>query len=154
MRRINKLFLTGCGYTVLILTMFYTFAAVSKFISQSIAPKQFTLILFFGFAISAAEFMYEQLKLKKVYKCLVHYCVLLLAFCFIFIVAGNISSQRPAAVFVAIILYTVLYFTIWSIVHFVRKAINKADDALDKKTKNNANEPKKGTYKSLYSDSN
>ena len=152
MRRINRLFLTGCGYTVLILTMFYAFAAISKFTSQSIAPKQFALILVFGFVISAAEFMYEELKIKKAYKCIIHYCVLLVAFCFIFIVSGNISSQRPATVFIAIVLYTFLYFVIWTIVHFVRKAINSADKKLDEKTKDNDNSSRKGAYKSLYGD--
>ena len=71
MRRIHKIFLTGCGYAVLILSLFYAFAAISKFVSQSIAPGQFILIVSFGFIISLAEFMYEELKVKKIYKCLI-----------------------------------------------------------------------------------
>ena len=153
MKRINKMFLTGCGYTVLILTLFYAFAAISKFISPAIAPKQFALILTFGMLIALAEFMYEQLKLKNVYRCLIHYGVLLVAFCFIFIMSGNISGKGSSAVFVAVILYTVLYFLIWTIVHFVRKAISKMDDKLDAKTQK-TQEIKKKTYKSLYSDGN
>jgi hypothetical protein len=153
MRRINKIFLTGCGYTVLILTLFYAFAAISNFISLAIAPKQFTLILTFGLLIALAEFMYEQLKLKTVYKCLIHYCVLLVAFCLIFIISGNISAKGSSAVFIAIILYTVLYFLIWTIVHFVRKLINKMDDKLDARTQK-VEEAKKAKkpYKSLYGD--
>ena len=152
MRRINKVFLTGCGYAILILTLFYAFAAISKFTSQSIAPGQFALILTFGFAISLAELMYDELKLKKVYRCLVHYGVLLVAFCLIFIVAGNISAQRPAAIFGAIIIYTVLYFFLYAIIHFVRHAINTADDKLDERSARKKATDKKGTYKSLYSD--
>ena len=156
MRRINKIFLTGCGYAVLILTLFYAFAAVSNFVSQSIAPKQFALILSFGFIISLAEFLYEVLRLRRVYKCLIHYVVLLVAFCLIFIVSGNISTQKPSAVFIAIVLYSILYFVIWAIVHYVRKAINCADDKLDTKhektDKNSKKANKKGTYKPLYSD--
>ncbi len=153
MRRINNLFLKGCGYTVLILTFFYIFAAMSQLVSKSIAPKQFALILTFGLIISAAEFMYEELKFKKGLKCIIHYFVLLVAFCFIFILSGNISSQRPASVFVAIILYTVSYFVIFAIVHYARKAINKADDKLNaKNSRKNTKSTKKGSYKSLYSD--
>lgn len=155
MRKINKVFLTGCGYAVLILTLFYAFAAISKFVSQSIAPGQFALILTFSFVISFAELLYEELKIKKVYKCFIHYAVLLVAFCLIFVISGNISSQRPSAVFVAIIVYTVLYFTIWAIVHFVRKAINKADIKLESRTnKADAKAGKSGKkpYKSIYSD--
>lgn len=153
MRRINKMFLMACGYTVLILTLFYAFAAISKFISPAIAPKQFALILAFGFIISLAEFMYDSLKLKTALKCIIHYCVLMVAFCFIFIISGNISAQKPSAVFVAIILYTFMYFVIWTIVHFVRKAINRMDDKLEEKTKTVNSITKKG-YKSLYSDDN
>ena len=156
MRRINKLFLTGCGYSVLILSLFYAFAAISKFVSQSIAPGQFILIVSFGFIISLAEFMYEELKVKKIYKCLIHYGILLVAFCLIFIVSGNISAQKPSAIFVAIILYTILYFTVWAIVHFARKAINYADDKLETKSKETSKLSKKtdnkGTYKPLYGD--
>ena len=152
MRRINKVFLTGCGYAILILTLFYAFAAISNFTSQSIAPGRFALILAFGFIISLAELMYEELKLKKVYKCLIHYVVLLVAFCIIFIVAGNISSQRPAAVFGAIVIYTVLYFFLYAIIRMARRAINVADDKLDARSADKANKSnsKKGTYKSLY----
>lgn len=155
MRRINKIFLTGCGYTVLILTLFYLFAAISQFVSTAIAPGQFALILCFGLLISFAEFMYEELKLKRIYKCIIHYTVLLLAFCVIFIGSGNISAQRPAAVFVAIMLYTILYFVVWAIVHFARKAIDRADDKLDKRTKIKNAEKKdkiKKEYKPLYGD--
>ena len=153
MRRINKLVLTACAYSILILSLFYIFAAVSQFVSKSIAPGQFALIVTFGFVISLAEFMYEELKVKKVLKCLVHYGVLLVAFCLIFIVSGNISVQRPSAVFGAIVIYTVLYFAVYAIVHFLRRAINKADDSLDKRTAQKTVKTKKtNSYKSLYSD--
>ena len=153
MRRINKMFLSGCGYTVLILSLFYAFAAISESAADAIAPGQFALILGFGFIISLAEFMYEMLNVRKIYKCLIHYFVLLAAFCLIFIVAGNISSQKPSAIFVAIVLYTISYFTIYVLVRLIRMSINCADDKLDRKTskvKENKEASKKGTYKSLY----
>ena len=153
MRRINKLFLTGCGYAILILTLFYAFAAVSKFVSQSIAPGQFALILTFGFIISLAELLYEKLKLKKVWKCLIHYGVLLVAFYIIFIISGNIALQRSAAIFAAVIIFTALYFTLYAIIHFVRHAIEKADDKLDKHSaKKNVKQSKKNEYRSIYGD--
>ena len=153
MRRINKLFLTGSGYAILILSLFYIFAAVSNFASQSIAPGQFALIVTFGFIISLAEFMYEELKVKKSLKCLIHYAVLLVAFYLIFVISGNISAQRPSAVFGAMVIYTALYFGLYAIVHFTRRAINKADDKLDARaSRKNSESKKKSTYKSLYSD--
>ena len=151
MRRIHKLFLVGCGYAILILTLFYAYAAISDFISPAIAPGQFALILASGLIISLAEFMYEELKLKKMLKCIIHYCVLLVSFCLIFIISGKISTKRPAAVFIAIMLYTLLYFLIFAIVHFSRKAINKMDDKLESKKASKDKKAKK-SYTSLYSD--
>lgn len=149
---INKLFLKACGYTVLILTLFYLFAAISQFTSQSIPPEKFALILLFGFVISVAELMYERINIKKVYRCLIHYAVLLLAFCLIFIFAGNISLQRPAAVFLSIVIFTVLYFFIYAIVYLVRRTINATDDSLESKVKSSKTN-NKGSYRSLYGDS-
>lgn len=151
MRSINKLFLVACGYTVLILTLLYIFAAISGFIAPAISLGQFALVLSSGLVIALAEFMYDHLKLNKLIKCLIHYVVLLIAFCLIFIISGKISAQRPAAVFVAIMLYTIMYFVIWSIVHFSRKAINGIDDKLDAKKKSKKPQTKK-SYKSLYSE--
>ena len=151
MRRIHKLFLVGCGYAVLILSLFYTFAAISNFGSQAIAPGQFALIVVSGLVIALAEFIYEQLKIKKSLKCVIHYIVLMIAFCLIFIISGKISAQKPAAVFISIILYTLLYFIIWTIVHFARRAIDRMDDKLEAKTKAKNEKVKKG-YKSLYND--
>lgn len=151
MRRIHKLFLTGCGYTVLILSLFYAYAAISNFVMPAIAPGQFALIFASGIIISLAEFMYEQLKVKKTLKCVIHYAVLMVAFCLIFIISGKISAQKPAAVFIAIILFTLLYGIIWTVVHFSRKAIDRMDDNFEAKKKNKENKAKKG-YKSLYGD--
>lgn len=151
MRRIHKIFLSGCGYAILILSLFYAFAATFKFISPEIAPKQFYLILTFALVIAIAEFMYEQLKVKTVYKCLIHYGVLFIAFLVIFVILGNISTQKASVIFIALIIYTFLYFVIWTIVHFVRKAINRMDDKLEAKTKS-AKKTEKKNYKSVYSD--
>ena len=97
--------------------------------------------------------MYDELKLKKSLKCLVHYGVLLVAFYLIFIISGNISIQRHAAIFAAIVIFTALYFTVYAIVHFVRRAIDKADDKLDKHSANKIiKASKKKEYKSIYGD--
>lgn len=148
MKNIEKLLLTGCGYSVLILTIFYIFAALTGFSAPAIAPGRFALILFFGMIISFAELMYNCLKIKKSLRGIIHYGVLLVAFCVIFIISGNIISGKAAAVFVAVVVYTLLYFTMWLIIHFVRKAINAADNKIDKKIKPKQKKGKE--YKSLY----
>ena len=150
MRKLEKLFLTGCGYAILILTLFYIFAAATKLTATAIAPAQFFLILLFGFIISLAELMYNLLNVRKIFRCLIHYAVLLVAFCAIFIISGNISAGKASSVFVAVILFTMLYFAIWFTVHLVRKTISKADDALDNRM--HSKKEKKTKYKPLYND--
>lgn len=154
MRRIHKIFLTGCGYAILLLSMCYAFLAIDNPIARGIESKQFILILSIGLVIAFAEFMYEMLNIKKIYKGLLHYFLILTAFWLVCVASDDIGFNSVSAVFIAIFVYTALYFIIWTIVHFVRKAINKADDILDKKTnpaKSTAT-AKKGTYKPLYSD--
>ena len=150
MRKIEKLLLTGCSYSILILILFYAFAAISKLTAPAIAVPQFALILSFGFIIALAELMYNVLKLKKALKCLIHYAVLLVAFCLIFIISGNIASGKAAAIFVAIIVFTFLYFAIYFTVRLIRMTVSKADDYIDSKVPKK--ETKKQAYKPLYKD--
>ena len=148
MRKIERLLLTACGYSIFILTMFYVFAVLTNFTSPAIIPSQFALILLFGFIIALAEFLYNILKLKQALRCFIHYGILLLAFCIIFIISGNIAS-KPSAVFVAVIIFTMLYFTTWGTVKLVRKTVTKADDYLDRK-ETSKSPIRKNEYKSLY----
>jgi len=149
MRKIEKLFLTGCGYSVLILTLFYVFAAITEFVNPAITPGQFVVIVLFGIIIALAEFLYSILKVKKVLKCFIHYAVLFVTFLVIFIISGNIVSTKASGVFVAVIVYTFMYFSIWLIVNLVRKTISAADDKLDAKLPKE-NKTKNAKYKPLY----
>lgn len=151
MRRIEKRFLTGCAYTVIILALFYLFAAITEFTAPAITTGQFFLILLFGILISAAELIYELLKIRRALKCLIHYGVLLVAFCVIFIASGNIASGKGSAIFVAIIIYTFLYFAIWLLFALIKKTLQIADDKLDHTSKPGKNNDQK-TYKPLYKD--
>ena len=152
MRKIEKLFLTGCGYSVLILSLFYIFAAITEFVNPAIKPGQFVLILLFGMIISLAELLYDILKVKKVFKCLIHYAVLFVAFFMIFVISGNIISTKAAGVFIAVVVYTFFYFFIWLITNLVRRTIGIADNKLESKFRKITNEkkPQKNEYKSLY----
>ena len=105
MKRLEKTLLAGCGYTVLILTLFYAFAAISEFTSAAITIQRYLLITAFGFIIAFAELMYASLNLKNWLRGLIHYGVLLTAFIAIFIISGNIKSGRASAVFAAIIIF-------------------------------------------------
>ena len=150
MRKIEKLFLTGCGYSVLILTLFYLFAALTKFVSPAITTAQFTIIVVFGMLISLAELLYNTLKIKKIARCFVHYAVLFIAFFVIFIIMGKTTSGKAPAIFVAIVLYTILYFTLWLIIHLIRKTISAVDDKIDSRAPKSKTQKETKEYKPLY----
>lgn len=151
MKRLERTLLAGCGYTVLILTLFYAFAAVSKFTSAAITFPTYLLIAGFGFIISFAELMYNSLQLKNWIRGLIHYGVLLTAFIAIFIISGNIKSGRASAIFAAIILFTMLYFAFWGVTSLIKKTVNYADDRLGSRAPKIKAEKPKNEYKPLYS---
>ena len=153
MKRLEKLFLSGCAYTVLILTIFYTVVSVTRgFKTPAISSSLYALILISGFAIAGAELMYNSLKLSKALRCITHYLVLLVIFLLIFIVYGKMITGNSGKIFVAVVVYTALYFPFWFLTHLIKKTLAMADVALDKKVKsaNKNNSNKKSSYKSLY----
>ena len=132
MKRFDKMLLCGSSYTVLILTIFYIFAAIAGFDDTSISVGRFFIILAFGMIIALAELICSILTVKRIFKYLIHYFLLLIAFIVVFMVGEFITVNGPASVFVGIVIYTLFYFLILGIVYLVRRAVNVADTKLDK----------------------
>ena len=103
----------------------------------------------FGMFIASAEMIYNILTLKRIFKCLIHYTVLLIAFIVVFMVGEFLTVNGPASVFVGIVVFSILYFFILGIVILVRRTVSIADERLDarlpKRTEN-----KKKNEKSAY----
>ena len=147
MRTIEKLLLKACSYTVLILTMFYTFAQASKFASAYIDFGTFAIFLLFGAAISLADLVLGCVRLRVIYRIMIHYAVLLFVFCSVFVVKGKISLESAGTIFTSIIIFTVLYAIMFAIVYILRRATIKGDDFLAERTTKNDN---KNIAKSQY----
>jgi fatty acid desaturase len=109
---------------------------------------RFFLIMLFGFIISLAELVYEELKFKFIVRGLIHYAILLCFFFIVFVLSGNLVIKGAATVFAAVIIFTLLYFAVYAIVHFSGKVISELDRKLDKKS--NADKAKKQTNKKTY----
>ena len=76
---------------------------------------------------------------------------LFLAFYFVFVMAGNLNAGGASVVFSAVVIFTFLYAVIFTAVFFIKKAVKKADESVDKKyasVKKATNEKPK--YSSLY----
>ena len=133
MKRIEKTLLHGSGYTVLILTLFYAFAHIAEFDKTSIGIGRFFIVLGFSMLIACAELLYELLSVKRWLKNLIHYFILLSAFSIIFIFGDFYTAKGITAVFISIILFTILYLLILGIVLGVRRTVNVADRKIDKR---------------------
>lgn len=149
MKRLERFCLRGCAYTVLLLSIFYLFAALSGTVGQFMPTGRFFLIMLFGFIISLAELIYEKINLKFFLRGLIHYAILLCCFFIVFVISGNLQIKGAGTVFAAFFLFTALYFAIYAIVHFSGKGIRKLDDKLDKREKTEKN-PQKNSKNSSY----
>ncbi len=145
MKKLENLLLKACGYTVLILTLLYSFASAENFNESKVGFSTFALILLFGILISLATLVLGMKKPKLPLRILIHYGTLLLAFFVIFMTNGRISVDSPAKTFSTIIIFTLLYALLFGTVYLIRRLVKSADRKLDKK------QSKKSEYKSIYS---
>ncbi len=133
MRKFEKFFLRGAGYTLLILSLYYLFAIIASPTNAFVSGGRFLLILVFGFITALAEFIYSIFTVKFWLKALLHYAILLATFILIFIPLLGIESNGPASVIAWVVIFSVLYALCCVAVHFIKKGINKVDDAIETK---------------------
>lgn len=108
MKVFKKLVLNACLYSVLILTLFYIFAAISEMTDSVIGIGKYFTILGFGAIISASVLIFDT-KLKEILKYIINYAVLLTAFCVIFLSSASGSTNAVARAFAAIVIFTIIY---------------------------------------------
>ena len=150
MKKLESILLRGCGLTILILTLFYTFASFGNLTNQAIGFDTFALIFVFGLIISLTT---EILTLPRpifALRLLIHYASLLIAFCVIFIATGNIKADSSANVFSAVTVFTFLYAFLFGVVWLIKKLVNTFDKRFGGKKPDAAKEKK--PYRSIYSD--
>ena len=144
MKKLENILLKGCGFTILILTLFYSFAAIGNPSKQNIGFATFAVILAFGILISFTTLLLDIKSISLGLRLLMHYASTLIAFCIVFITTGNLLLNTPAKIFSAVIIFSFLYAIIFLSVYFIKRIVNKLDRKLDEKSK------KASTYKSIY----
>ena len=149
MKFIENLVMKACAYTVLILSLFYLFGTLSNFSAAYINFPTFLIVFAFGIVIAIAGLLLNLKKLKKWLRILLHYTLLLMTFCVVFIIRGNLSAGGSSTIFSAIIIFTALYFAIFGIVYLIKRTVKSADKTLDKYRKADV-KTEKTAYKSLY----
>ena len=133
MKRIESILLVGCAYTVAIVALFFGFAAVSNFTEVKIGVGQFFLILMFGQIISLASYILKNTSWHLFIRYALHYFILFLAFCIVFIINGNITSKGGGAIFSAAVIFTFFYALFLLLIFILKKAISSVEKKLPTK---------------------
>lgn len=108
MKAFKKFLMNACLYTVIILTLFYLFAAMSELSASVIGVTKYFTILAFGALISASVLVFDT-RINKAYKYLINYAVLLSAFCVIFLGTSSGVGNFVARAFASVVIFTLLY---------------------------------------------
>ncbi len=131
MKKIEGILLRACGFAVAILILLYLFAVATSFIGPAIGFPMFLIILAFGLIISVANLIFSVKSIKLPFRVAIHFAVLLVAFCIIFVYSGNLTAGGDAAVFTAISIFIFLYALIFTLTYFIKRAISAADSRLE-----------------------
>lgn len=131
MKRLEGFLKNCCTYTVVILAIFYIFAATNNFGDKGISFGRFALITLFGAVVAAADHIFL-LKVSKLVSVALHYCVLLFAFSMIFVVSGVVGSAG-SKIFIALVIFTLFYVSLFLAVYFAKLGLARLESGLDKK---------------------
>lgn len=135
MKHLRSILTGGCVFTTVITLLFSIVAFIinrseGTYGKVSLPVSQFLLILLFSFVIAAANHVFFLRRLHTALRLLIHYAALLVAFIFIFVVAGNLHITGPASVFISIFVFTVLYGVMMAVVLSFLRAVGYLDKTL------------------------
>ena len=120
---IRKILVSSCVNCTVISAIFYFIAAIvneveSLFSETAVTFRQFLLILLFSVLVALANRLLSVTRLHVALRILIHYATLLAAFLVVFIRAGKLKINGPAAFFLSIMIFTVLYVAFFLISYF------------------------------------
>ena len=139
MKKIERLIERACGFTVLMALLIYLLGAFAGIQENGITLASFALILLFGIIISVANLVLTYDRFPIWLRICIHFSVLMLTFCIVFIGSGRITNTTQGSYFAAVIIFTFLYAVIATVTFLIKKLIQRADKAVDKRASHKAN---------------
>ena len=134
MKKYESIFLSGCAYALLIVALFFAFAAMTGFTEARIGVSQFFIILLFGQIISVAGYILKNASWHIAARYALHYLTHFLAFTVVFIFNGQIKANGGAAIFSAAVIFTFLYAVTFLIIFAVKKSLSSVEKKMPKKS--------------------
>ena len=134
MKSIEKFLLQAAAYTVGITLAFFTLASAFG-ISAVLSFFNFFICMLIGTVITAANLVYKINSLQIWAKTPIHYAILLALFIPFLYISIPEFMQRPAAIFVAIMIFTILYAVAVALTIGIVKLVSRIDSKLEKHEK-------------------
>ena len=120
---IRKTLTSSCVVCTVISVVFYFIAAIVNEVEElfnetAVTFRQFLLILLFSVLVALANRLLTVKRLHVALRILIHYATLLAAFLVVFIRAGKLKISGPASVFLAVMIFSVLYLVFFLVSYF------------------------------------
>ena len=130
MKKIEKFLLQGTAFTVGVLLVFFLLAKAFD-VDAYLKLANFFVCILIGYAINAANLIFKIKKLQIWFKVPIHYAALMAFYIPFLYISIPDFMQRPAAVFVAIMIYTILYALLTVAVWGIKKIVKTLDNKLE-----------------------
>ena len=128
MKNLEKFFYHSCAYCFVLSAVFYLFAALIGMNEVNMSFLRYITLFSFSMIISSAEFIFLIKKLPTYAKYAMHYLTLCVTFVLIFFTVRSTSGDyhfKASAVFAAVFIFSVAYFTVALFFNTVRRAAYK-----------------------------
>ena len=134
MKKIEAFILESCGFTVMLTLISYAIVAMTNLADKQLSILKFLAILGYGVAIAAARALYRYLPFHKAACIMMHYSILLVGFLILYLSASKARGVSPAKVFIAIILFSILYTLFMLAASGVHRLLQRLEKPEDKNT--------------------
>ena len=126
---VRKILTSTAVICTVISVFFYFIAAIVNKVESimnetAVTFRQFLLILLFSFLVALANRLLSVSRIHIALRILIHYATLLAAFLIVFIWAGKLKISGPASVFLAIMIFSVLYIALFLAAYFTLRFLD------------------------------
>ena len=130
---IRRVLTSSCIVCTVISVFFYFLAAIVNEVEElfdetAVTFRQFLLILLFSVLVALANRLLSVRRLHVALRVLIHYATLLAAFLVVFIWAGKLKISGPASVFLAIMIFSVLYLVFFLAAFFTLRFLGSPEE--------------------------
>ena len=148
MKKLKKFLSEACSYATLMLLIVFVFAEFFNSSANGIYFPTFAAVFAYSLVITIANLIKRVLSANIFIKTSIHYLLTVSGFIFLFSFLGNMENAAPTKIFVAIVLFSLLYALVTVVAWIFRKYVLKqrAEKSPTREEKTPAG------YTSLYGD--